>query len=61
MTTQPNSDHSSIVAAGHRLATMLRASFTQTGYGSPEHEERCREALREWSAVAHDDKEQDRG
>ncbi len=41
--------------AGNRLAVMLRASFRENGYGSPEHEERCREALREWDAVALDE------
>lgn len=34
--------------AGSRLAVMLRSHMTTVGYGSPEQEERCREALREW-------------
>jgi hypothetical protein len=40
------------VEAGDRLAVMLRASFRVDGYGSPEHEERCREALRAWATVS---------
>ena len=34
--------------AGDRLAVCLRSSFNVDGYGSPEHEAACREALREW-------------
>ena len=35
-------------SAGDRLAVCLRSSFNVDGYGSPEHEAACREALREW-------------
>lgn len=38
--------------AGDRLALMLHAQMGTRGYGSPEHEDRCREALREWEALA---------
>lgn len=41
-----------MIQAGDRLALMLRRSMQTEGYGTPEFEAWCREALSEWTKVA---------